>query len=183
MRREEVIKRSVVPFDGTFRKFIPWVESVRSQFESLELTPEEALRMLVHYTTGAPQKVVSRIATRCRAPVTVQSVDKVWADLVGRYGGTDFIAKDLKNQLKNYPKVKGTDMAQQLYESVNPNRIVEDNMEESDQLNCRNSEEGISGIVAKLPNKVKSKWKSYGQKYEDRNNRKHPQSGWKTEAW
>ena len=129
----ELLKTSIEPFSGKAHMFWPWVGKLEGYIGSLNLSPLKILHLLQTYSTGEPQKMISRQLESTGA-VTTADVQEVWDNLIYRYGSSQRITEELLSLIEDFPPVHREDKGSQLQDLNDLLRVVLHNQPKCPEL-------------------------------------------------
>ena len=169
---QDVVKRTIEPFDGSPLHFWSWLNKIKDYIRLLKLTPLQVLQLLESHCKGEPRAMISqRLAST--GVVAHPDVEDVFQTLERRYGSTQKIASQLVEKLHKFPVIKSPNIGDQLETLHDLCKVIEYNQTKCPQLMMMNLPNGLQHIRTKLPEFVQREWAKFGQRYEDAN-RMHP---------
>ena len=169
----ELLKTSIEPFSGKAHMFWPWVGKLEGYIGSLNLSPLKTLHLLETYSTGEPQKMISRQLASTGA-ATTSDVQEVWDNLIYRYGSSQRITEELLSLIEDFPPVRGEDKGSQLQDLHDLLRVVLHNQPKCPELAIMDLSAGVRKIRGKLPEFIQNEWRKFGTSYEQYNGGRHP---------
>ena len=170
---QELIKKSIEPFDGTPTKFWSWVGQLDSYIGPLNLNPMKTLQLISSYCIGEPQKMISRHLAAVQL-VTEQDVTEVWENLSYRFGSSQGITRELLQKVRDFKAIQGQNLGDQLLDLYDLCKVILHNIPRCPDLFNMNLASGREELRRKLPERIQNEWRKVGQAHEDRNGGHHP---------
>ena len=171
--QQDLIKKSIEPFDGTAFNFWPWIGKLRNYITDLELSPLQTLQLLESNCVGDPQKMISRTLAST-GEVSSDIVNRVYDRLIQRFGSSQRIAAELFKKIEAFPVVQGINIGAQLEDLHDLCRVIEYNQSRCTELKVLDLASGLQIIRSKLPDFIQLQWRQYGQTFEDAHDNLHP---------
>ena len=172
MLEAELLKKGIEKYSGVAHRFWPWRSKLEEYLKVIRLNPRKILAVLESSCEGEPLRVIQNYTAACGA-VTMQNLEEVWEELANKFGHPNKITRELSELIREYPQIKGEDIASQLEGLVSLCRIIRYNRDKCPDLACYDYGMGTEVIRRKLPVAVQKNWGSFGREYESRNGR-HP---------
>ena len=169
---QDLIRKSITPFDGSPINFWPWLNKVQDYTRMLRLTPLQILQLYESHTTGDPQKMIAQ-QLASTGSITLADVDDVRQTLTRRYGSTQKITNEILDKINKLPFIKNPNIGDQLEKLYDFCKIVRYNSTRCPELKMMDLWVGLNPIRSRLPEFIKREWAKLGQRYED-NNGAHP---------
>ena len=170
---QELMKKSIEPFNGTAHTFWPWIGKLENYIGSLNLNPLKILQLLESYTTGEPQKMITR-QLAATGLATMREVNEVWENLIYRYGSSQRITEELLQMIEDFPVIKTGDKGIQLQNLHDLLKVVQYNLPKCPELCIMNLSSGLKNIRIKLPDFIQNEWRKVGLSYEQSHHGSHP---------
>ena len=170
---QELIKKSIEPFDGSPTKYWSWIGQLKSYIGSLNLNPLKTLQLISSYCIGEPQVMISRHLSSVQE-VSESDVNEVMENLAQRFGSSQLITKDILSKVRQFPVINGSNIGNKLYEFHDLCKVVLHNVRRCPDLQNMNFASGLEEVRRKLPEYIQHEWRKVGQSYEDQNYGCHP---------
>ena len=176
LRRSEVTKGHIQPFDGTPHLFLNWKENVERKMAGLDLSMGLKMSTLKSHCTGDVRKYLEEL-TSATGPLTQETFDQIFSKFTKRYGSKTKIASHLINKIKEVKPIvisKKTNIGSQLDEILNTCNLIDFNKSLCSQLIIFETDIGQNMILEKLPQELITRWRMESQQYRKSNDDNDP---------
>ena len=161
--------RNIDKYDGKAHRFWPWVGQVRSKMNILRLNPDQILNVLENHCTGEPLEFIKK-KRYILGDETFENIEKIWKMLISRFGHEAKISDELMTLVKDFPAIKGKNVADQLDELLDLCRMVLCNLDKCPDLVAQmDTVTGIRLIRGKLPINIQNAWAVVGRRFHELN--------------
>ena len=173
--QQDLLKKSLHPFNDDPIYFWPWLGKIQNYIEQLELSPLNILEFLESHTTGRSRQYISNTLASLNIPMA-SDVQLAWRELIKRYGSSSKIATKLRSKIEAFPVIqsRSTNLGEQLFNLYDLCRVIQFNMNKCPELVDHNQANGLESLRAKLPPLIQNQWNKYCQAWEDAHYGSHP---------
>ena len=102
--QQELLKKTITPFNGDPIHFWPWLGKIRNYVEQLEMSPLNVLEFVESHCTGKAKEYVSNTLAAVDIP-SVADIQFLWREMIKRYGSSSKIASKLRARIEEFPVI------------------------------------------------------------------------------
>ena len=112
--QQDLLKKTIEPFDGRAVNFWTWYSKITSYSKDLLLSPLQTLQLFENHCRGKPQRMLNN-KLAALGEVTPEDARQAIDSLIIRFGSTQRITFELFSKVDSFPVIKGADIGNQLH--------------------------------------------------------------------
>ena len=172
--RQQLMIPSSNPFSGTGDNFHTWQAMLNARLREVLLTPFDKLQVLFNNTTGTPRAIVQDYVDGVGGHVTEHTISTIFGILSERYGSSTQSAQYIEIRVSNFPQIKSTNQKEELGRLIDLCRLIQIKMNQIPELIRYDFSDGMKLLWQKLPETLRSRWRTYGVRAKSLNNGRNP---------
>ena len=172
--RKEMVKESVFVFKGKAGDFTAWQHTICNYAQQAKMSPIETLRFMANKCTGDAHTFLKAEIRFCEEGETSATIDDIWEELGDRFGAPEQIARDLRDELKEFPVIQDPRDGNALLKLHDLCRKIRVGMKKCPELEQFNLSTGMVPVRQKLPDMIQDEWAKVGLKFKKDNKRYPP---------
>ena len=154
--QQDLLKKTIEPFDGKAVNFWPWYSKITSYSKDLLLSPLQTLQLFENHCRGEPQRMLTN-KLAALGEVTPEDARQAIDSLIIRFGSTQRITTELFSKVDSFPFIKGADIGNQLHNLHELCSILLFNMRKCRELSILDLSTGLKPLRMKLATRFHSK--------------------------